>query len=245
MTTRIYYSEPIEHHDILLKNNDAHHLMTVLRQKVGDTVILFDGCNTEYHAVIARAEKKQLWLTVLDTQKINRESPLHIHLIQGVSKGDRMDWVVQKAVELGVSRITPVYTQHSAVKRDHTKMDKKIDHWQKIAISACEQCGRNVIPQIDAIGDLVDIYSICSNTNTQTIRWILHPKVDSIYSLPMKPITHATLLIGPEGGFSALEVSQAHAAGYTPVTVGSRILRTETAAIAAIATLQTAFGDWF
>lgn len=262
MTTRIYYplaeAQEISHEfqkqsNLLLEGNSAHHLITVLRRKVGDPVILFDGNNTEYHTIIEKMDKKRIWLTLTKKITINRESPLSIHLMQGISKGDRMDWVVQKSVELGVASITPILTQHAAVKLDPERMLKKVEHWQNIAISACEQCGRNIIPIINPIIHFSDVFSDNRHqlhTLDQSIRWILHPAV-SLSGSPSKNspphqsvITHAELLIGPEGGFSAEEVSQAQLNNYQPITLGPRILRTETAAVAAISALQTYFEHW-
>lgn len=239
---------------IFLEGNAAHHLITVLRCKAGDEITLFDGRNTEYQTVVDKIDKKKLWLTFINKKIVDRESPLSIRLIQGISKGDRMDWVVQKSVELGISRISPIFTQHGAVKLDTDRMLKKQAHWQNIAISACEQCGRNRIPMIDPIRHFSDV--IESEQNIADIRWILHPEnlTPDMPPLEYPPFEEGgaggnfksfQLLVGPEGGFSEQEVSQAHSSGYTAMRLGPRILRTETAAIAAICALQTQFGDWF
>ncbi len=251
MTTRIYYPTisfdiPLSD-NILLEGNSAHHLISVLRRKVGDAVILFDGQNQEYHTLIEKLEKKRLWLTLQEKIMINRESPLSIHLIQAISKGDRMDWVVQKATELGISRITPILTQHGAVKLEADRMAKKVDHWQSIAISACEQSERNVVPVIEPICRFSDVLMLNAETqNAHTLSWILHCRNidENQFQELSNTITHAKILIGPEGGFSESEVSEACKAGYIIRALGPRILRTETAAIAAISVLQTHFGDW-
>lgn len=243
MTTRIYYPEIIHDENILLEGSGAHHLITVLRKKIGEEIILFDGDNAEYHTVINQIDKKRLWLTLKCKKNINRESPLSIHLIQAISKGDRMDWVVQKAVELGVARITPVITQHGAVKLDAERMAKKVEHWQNIAVSACEQCGRNYVPKIEAIVTFSDLFQEKMLESSE--KWILHPEQGKIpLSPPLKKGGNAiTLLIGPEGGFSSEEVQKACSAGYQAMSLGPRILRTETAAITAIAILQAYQGD--
>lgn len=261
MTTRIYYPELPESPTLLVEGNSAHHLVTVLRRQLGDTVILFDGKNREYHTVIERLEKKRLWLSIKKRLEIDRESPLLVHLFQGISKGDRMDWVVQKAVELGVNEITPILTQHGVVKLDNERMLKKVDHWQNIAIGACEQCGRNMVPKINSIVSLTDVF--LQQNDFYAMRWILHPAETENSSSPLLEKTSSLseaivgsgnaiptlnkiqLLIGPEGGFSKIEVAQALKTGYKAVTLGPRILRTETAAIAAIAALQAYFENWF
>lgn len=242
-----------DNNEILLEGNGAHHLLNVLRCREGDEVILFDGISGEYHTKIARKEKKRLVLTLIEHKVIQRESPLSLHLMQSISKGDRMDFVVQKAVELGVTRITPLITQHGAVKLDADRMIKKVEHWRQIAMSACEQCGRNTIPQIDPITTWSDMLVQLREDDKPNVseefmlRWILHPDTDSMHQISkmaQKIVLAAKIFIGPEGGFSANEVAVARAAGYTAITVGPRILRTETAAIAAITLLQTLFGDF-
>lgn len=253
--TRIYtpHISLSDNNEILLEGNGAHHLLNVLRVREGDEVILFDGLSGEYHSRIASKEKKRLTLSLLEHKTIQRESPLSLHLMQSISKGDRMDFVVQKAVELGVTRITPIITQHGAVKLDADRMLKKVDHWRQIAISACEQCGRNTIPQIDPIttwSNMLEQLRDDEKTSVSEefiVRWILHPNADSMHQISkiaQKIVLAAKIFIGPEGGFSENEVATARAAGYTAITVGPRILRTETAALAAITLLQTLFGDF-
>lgn len=242
---RVYYPYLATHstsNDLLLEGNKAHHIINVLRCKSGQHLILFDGQNTEYEVIIEKIEKKQLWLCVKKKTLITRESPLYIHLIQGISKGERMDLVVQKATELGVSRITPIYTQHGAVSLSTDRVQKKEEHWKNIMVSACEQCGRNTIPICDPIQSFTE--ALKQHTNKYSARWILNPYEEGTRTFSSHSVESAQLLIGPEGGFSSFEVSQAHEAGFTSLQLGPRILRTETAAIAAITTLQAAFGDF-
>lgn len=242
---RVYYPDLaniLSIKKICLDGKKAHHILNVLRCKTGQPLVLFNGKNKEYHAVINRIDKKNIWIDLISEAVIQRESPLHIHLIQGVSKGDRMDWVIQKATELGVSRITPIYTQHCAIsfKKDH--LQKKEEHWNNIIISACEQCGRNTLPALDSIQS----FSETIHDAFEGARWILDPHdshSSTLYSENLNP-KKIQLLIGAEGGFSSFEVSQAHQAGFTSLKLGPRILRTETAAIAAIAILQATFGDF-
>ncbi len=218
--------------------------MNVLRCKVGQNLVLFDGQNQEYDALIEKIEKKNLWVKVTNKKVVQRESPLYIHLIQGISKGERMDLVIQKATELGVSRITPIYTQHGAVSLNLERMQKKEEHWKNIIINACEQCGRNIIPNCDPIQSFSEALEI--PFDKMDARWILDPHESSLKYSPSseKNIQSVQLLIGPEGGFSSSEVSQAHTAGFSSLLLGPRILRTETAAIAAITALQATFGDF-
>ncbi len=250
---RIYYPQLTSFKDtqveFQLEGKAAHHILTVLRRKAGDTLILFDGQNNEYSTLITQIDKKRLWVRLIDSQTINRESALNIHLIQGISKGERMDWVVQKATELGVSCITPVHTQHGAVSLNNERTLKKQEHWENIIISACEQCGRNSLPLLNPIQSFSDMLS-CTKKAENEAYWILHPENEN--KSPLHPLykggrrgnfSAIHLLIGPEGGFSTSEVMQANKAGFEPIQFGPRILRTETAAIAVIAALQTLLGD--
>jgi 16S rRNA (uracil1498-N3)-methyltransferase len=242
---RVYYPDlaTLSTSNILcLDGKKAHHIINVLRCKIGQNLILFDGLNTEYGVVIEKIEKKHLWLAITKETIVQRESPLYIHLIQGISKGERMDLVVQKATELGVSRITPIYTQHGAVSLSTDRMQKKEEHWKNIMISACEQCGRNTIPICDPIQSFTEALEPCDNE--QSARWILNPYKGEAKAVSPLSLKSAQLLIGPEGGFSSFEVSQAHEAGFISLQLGPRVLRTETAAIAAITTLQATYGDF-
>lgn len=239
--TRIYYPITILSPTIILEGQSAHHVLTVLRRKLGDMLTLFDGKNKEYQTSIIRMDKKQLELAILQENTISRESPLKIHLIQGISKGERMDWVVQKATELGVSRISPIITQHGAVSLKGDRSHKKQEHWGNIIINACEQCGRNKLPELDPIQSFSDL--LLTPPVENITRWILHPNDSFGSKNSQSHLTHIQLLIGPEGGFSTTEVLQAHQAGFCSLLLGPRILRTETAAIAAISALQAIYGD--
>jgi 16S rRNA (uracil1498-N3)-methyltransferase len=170
------------------------------------------------------------------------ESALQIRLLQGLSKGDRMDTVVQKATELGVQRISPLLTDHSVVKLDGARAIRRHEHWQKIAQSACEQCGRNIVPTIDEVIALNNWYD--QNRDDAGTRLILCPEAGTPLSSAGRPDAGLTLLIGPEGGFSMSEYECAAAAGFSAVSLGPRILRTETATIAAVSAVQTLWGDF-
>ena len=227
--------------DIELRGDPAHYVGRVLRLGPGDEVTLFDGRGSEYPSVILSVTKNAV--TLLPGEAVNRniESPLYIHLLQGISRGERMDFVVQKATELGVAKITPVQTEHSVVRLDAKRGDKRAAHWRGIATSACEQCGRNVLPEIDSPVTLRNWLG--ENHDGSGARVILRPGADA--TLAAAPVADGaiTVLIGPEGGFSDSEYEAAAAAGFCEVGFGPRVLRTETAALAIVAALQALHGD--
>jgi 16S rRNA (uracil1498-N3)-methyltransferase len=218
---------------------DVHqHAVQVLRLKPGATIKLFDGQGLEYKAELQAVSKRESTVRLIEKVIIQNESPLAITLIQGISRGDRMDYTLQKAVELGVSKIVPVITSRCHVQLSGTRTDKKRAHWQGVMISACEQSGRNVLPEL---AEIQHFDAMLADYN-HGLRLILDPTAEQgMKSLGAQ--TEATLLIGPDGGFSETEVQQAVAAGCQATRFGPRILRTETAAISAIAVLQTLWGD--
>lgn len=206
----------------------------------GAELVLFDGSNHIFHATLAEVGKKQITATIHSQQLDDRESPLPIHLGQVISRGDRMEFTIQKSVELGVSTITPLWSERCGVKLDGERQDKKIQQWQKIAISACEQCGRNVIPEIRPIMKLTDW---CKEQDGM-LKLNLHPRADyTLKSLPNLPKEGVRLLIGSEGGLSAEEIAMTEQQGFTEVLLGKRVLRTETASLATITALQILYGD--
>lgn len=217
----------------------GQHVGVVLRMQVGDALTLFNGKNSEFQAIIVSVKKKQVMVQIISEQTINRESPLNIHLGQALSKGDKMELVVQKAVELGVYRITPLITERSVLKLEGDRIVKKINQWQSIAIAACEQCGRNVVPIIDAPISLNEF----TNSIQTAARWILHTEGNKTWRNYPLPAEEITLLIGPEGGFSDSEVQVAKERYFLPLSLGPRILRTETAAISVLSLLQAVSGD--
>lgn len=227
--------------ELELDEERTRYVAAVLRLRVGDEVALFNGKGGEFAASITEASRRNVHLRVGEHREREVESPLRMHLVQGVSRGERMDLVVQKATELGVSRITPVLTGRSVVRLGGDKSVKRSAHWAKIAQGACEQCGRNVIPSIDTPQSF-DGW-LASATTRDAQRVVLRPgAVRTLANL-----AHAgrewQLLIGPEGGLSDTELEQAVSAGFVPCVLGPRVLRTETAAIAALAVLQARYGD--
>ena len=219
----------------------ARYLGRVLRLRVGDPVIVFNGTGTAFSADIAAFSRSGAVLAVRDAVTMTSESPLKVHLVQGISRGERMDFVVQKATELGVKRITPLLTERGVVKLDSARAEKRRQHWQKVAASACEQSGRVRLPLLDAPEHL-DAW-LGAKPQHAELDVILRPDAAQSLSGIDRPATKVCILIGPEGGFSDAEYQLAEAAGFVGVSLGPRVLRTETAAAAALAILQARWGD--
>ncbi|CAM2740242.1 16S rRNA (uracil(1498)-N(3))-methyltransferase [Legionella worsleiensis] len=217
----------------------GQHVAVVLRMQAGEPLTLFCGDNREYSAVIERVKKKQVHVAIKEVKEVNRESPLSVHLGQAISKGDRMELVMQKAVELGVASITPLLTERCAVKLDKERMAKKVNQWQNIVISACEQSGRNVIPPVHPPLLLEDYLGLANAAS----KYILHPEGKKTWRDYPIGSSDISLIIGPEGGWSDDEIKLACQSEYLPLSLGPRILRTETAAITALSVLQAVGGD--
>ena len=217
----------------------SHHVAVVLRKQPGAELTLFNGENWECGALITVVKKKQVLVSLTHPQEINKESPLAIHLGQAISKGDRMELVMQKAVELGVASITPLWTQRSVVKLEQERLVKKIQQWQAIAISACEQSGRNTVPKINQPLTL-EQYLLQQQAS---LKLILHTEGNKTWRHYAINQASIALIIGPEGGLTDEEVTLACQMGYFPLSLGPRILRTETAAISALSILQAVGGD--
>ncbi|WES67493.1 16S rRNA (uracil(1498)-N(3))-methyltransferase [Superficieibacter sp. HKU1] len=237
---RIYHPAPLSvGQDIALSDDAANHVGRVLRMTAGQPVQLFDGSNRVFDAEITRADKKNVIVNVQRCEADNRESPLHIHLGQVMSRGEKMEFTIQKSIELGVSLITPLFSERCGVKLDAERLNKKIQQWQKIAIAACEQCGRNQIPEIRPA---MDLEAWCAEPD-EGLKLNLHPRASaSINTLPL-PVERVRLLIGPEGGLSADEIAMTAQYQFTDILLGPRVLRTETTALTAITALQVRFGD--
>ena len=237
---RIYHPEPLSPNlEIALSDDAANHVGRVLRMGPDHQLQLFDGSNQVFDARITHADKKSVRVQVLSAAEDNRESPLHLHLGQVMSRGEKMDFTIQKSIELGVNVITPLFSERCGVKLDAERLNKKIQQWQKIAIAACEQCGRNRIPEIRPAMDLEDW---CAEPD-EGLKLNLHPRASqSINTLPL-PVQRVRLLIGPEGGLSADEIAMTAQHQFTDILLGPRVLRTETTALTAITALQVRFGD--
>lgn len=238
--TRIHTTQRLHGNTVIkLEPEPSHHLARVLRLSVGDAVTLFDGYGGEYPGEISAIDKKHVSVNTGAHVPRDNESPLHIHLGVAVSRGERMDWIVQKSTELGVAAITPLSTEHTGVRLTGERAQKKIQHWRQIAISACEQCDRNRPPEIHALQPLEQWLAA---TPTAERKFVLHHRADAIDVTREAP-ARVALLIGPEGGLSASEIALAEQAGYVSLQLGPRVLRTETAPLAAIAILQGWWGD--
>ncbi|MDP7591312.1 MAG: 16S rRNA (uracil(1498)-N(3))-methyltransferase [Litorilituus sp.] len=242
---RIYQQSDFALNTIIRLSDDAFgHIVRVLRLSLGDTVILFNGKEPlQYHAKLIDISKKKASAEIISQETVSNESPVTIHLGQGISRGDRMDYTLQKSVELGVNKITPLFTERCGVKLSAERLAKKREQWQKIVISACEQSGRCMVPEVTEPCFLQDWL----DEQSSDLKLNLHPKAKhSIMSLPFsfkENNQQVKLLIGPEGGLSDEEINLANQAEFQDVLLGPRVLRTETASLTAITALQCRFGD--
>ena len=240
MATRIFHPQTLSANSTTqLTDSAAGHVSRVLRMNTGDTLHLFDGNGGYFEAIIAEISKKSVSVNVGDFIANCTESPLRVHIGQGISRGEKMDFTIQKATELGVCEITPLITERCGVKLQEDRWQKKLDHWQQVAISACEQCGRNIVPQIHPPISLQNWLTQATNE----LKLNLHPSAKHGINGLAAPQNGVRLLIGSEGGLSDNEIQQAAQNGFESILLGKRVLRTETAALTALAALQTRFGD--
>ena len=241
-TPRIYHSKPLKGlEELTLDPQAAKHLLTVLRLKAGAPLILFDGSGFEFQAVIEEIGKKDLWVKLGNSHGPAVESPLRITLAQGVSRGERMDYTVQKATELGVTEIVPVLTERSVVKLDTDNGAKKREHWQGVVIGATEQSGRVRVPEVRAP---VTLATFLANLRDAGQKLLLDPLGGAAAMDLARPSDGGVmLLVGPEGGLSEHERNLAARVGFMGLKLGPRILRTETAALVALSLLQSQWGD--
>ncbi len=228
--------------EIQLDAERARYLARILRLRAGDALTVFNGENGEFAASISAIDKGSGTLLVDSHIETATESPLKVHLVQGISRGEKMDYVVQKATELGVKRITPVFAKYGVVKLDAKRAAKRRAHWQGVAESACEQCGRIRPPLIDEPLPLNTWFG--EQTGDADIDLILLPRAATALTSITAPKTKVCMLIGPEGGFSSSECDDANEVGFKAVSLGPRILRTETAAAAALTVAQSLWGDF-
>jgi 16S rRNA (uracil1498-N3)-methyltransferase len=244
MLTRIYFSGELRPRtDCRLPREQAHHVARVLRLAQGDALTLFNGDGAEYEAVVARVAKDAVIVRVGEAREAARESPLAIVLGQALSSGERMDYTVQKAVELGVAAIHPLAAARSVVRLAGERAEKRVAHWQAVVVSACEQSGRNRVPPVAPVAELA-AWLARPAAGGDALRLLLSPGgATGLRDLP-RPAGPIVLLAGPEGGLTPEEEAAARHCGYTPVRIGPRVLRTETAAVAALAALQALWGDF-
>lgn len=235
--SRFYINQPLQPGTVELPEASAHYISRVLRMKAGDALQLFDGSGQEYPAVLSSVGKRAVTAELEAAVSGQPVSRLHTHLGQVLSRGERMDWAIQKATELGVTEITPLFSERCEVRLNDERMQKRLEHWQQVAISACEQCGRSQVPVINLPMPLADWQQ---QVNAE-LKLVLHPQAASLDS-HMPPASLA-LLIGPEGGLSDNEVAAAQNAGFQAACFGPRVLRTETAPIVALSLAQHLWGD--
>lgn len=236
--SRFYLDAPLEAGEHRLEGDLAHYIGRVLRLAPGAPVQVFNGSGQEWTGEIIEVSKRLVSVRLDAARPGLAESPLRVHLGQAMSRGERMDWAIQKAVELGASEITPLFTERCEVKLQGERADKRQAHWQQIAISACEQCGRSLVPKVHPptlldtwLGDL-----------RSDLKLVLHHRTEHSLASLERPESLA-LLIGPEGGLSSEEIRRAQACGFKPACFGPRVMRTETAPIAALAVAQYLWGD--
>lgn len=238
---RIYIDIPLNtQKTIVLDERAFQHTVKVLRLREGAEIILFNGAGGEYSAHLHQVTKKKATAQLDQYIDNNCESPLSTHLALGISKGERMDFAIQKAVELGITDITPLYTERCVVNLDNRREEKRMEHWRGVIISACEQSGRNSVPELH---QPVDIKRDFSALPVCELKLILSPYVTKCLKDINPPGKSVMILIGPEGGLSKQEIEMAEKYKFNAVRMGPRILRTETAALTAISAIQILWGD--
>jgi len=236
--SRFFIDTPLSLGEHELPEAQAHYIARVLRMAEGDALQVFDGSGQEFRGILVEVGKKRVRISLDESFAGQPESPLRIHLGQGLSRGERMDWAIQKATELGVDQITPIFSERCEVRLKDERADKRLLHWRQVAISACEQCGRSKVPVIHPPLLLADWLK----QTAADLKLVLHPVAQPLES-HARPETLA-FLIGPEGGLSDAEVEQAQGTGFLPARLGPRVLRTETAPVVALAVAQQLWGDF-
>ncbi|MFK3792089.1 16S rRNA (uracil(1498)-N(3))-methyltransferase [Pseudomonas piscis] len=236
--SRFFIDTPLSLGEHELPEAQAHYIARVLRMAEGDALQVFDGSGQEFRGTLVEVGKKRVRISLDESFAGQPESPLRIHLGQGLSRGERMDWAIQKATELGVDQITPIFSERCEVRLKDERADKRLLHWRQVAISACEQCGRSKVPVIHPPLLLADWLK----QTAADLKLVLHPVAQPLES-HARPGSLA-FLIGPEGGLSDAEVEQAQGAGFLPARLGPRVLRTETAPVVALAVAQQLWGDF-
>jgi len=238
--SRLHVTGPLRTGQTLsLPRDPAHYVARVLRLKPGDGLVVFDGNGGEFQSIITTAARHTVQIRVGEHRPLERESPLAVTLALGISRGERMDYAIQKAVELGVDTVAPLLTERCGVHLEPRRASQRQAHWQRIGISACEQCGRNRLPEIRAVSTLGEWLT----TAPSAPGLVLAPDAERPITALEHPGQALTLLIGPEGGLSAQELDLALKAGFQAIRLGPRVLRAETAAVAALTAVQTCWGD--
>jgi 16S rRNA (uracil1498-N3)-methyltransferase len=251
--TRVFVEGELQSGSVVeLPRETGAHLAKVLRARSGDEVVLFNGDGREFTGAVEKVQGSRVSASIGAARIMDRESPFQLTLVQCVPRGDRMDFIVQKATELGVVRIIPVLSQRSVVRLDDAQAASKQVHWRAVAVSACEQCGRNRLPSVAAPQPLLNyLGALAQATEDTSLRLVLEPEgarrtargAQSIDIASPQSVSRAEIAIGPEGGFAPEELEAFDLSAFSRVALGPRVLRTETAAIAAIVVLQARFGD--
>ena len=243
--TRMYFPGELQPgRACALAPSQAHHALRVLRLKRGDPVTLFNGDGAEYASVVVEANRDRVALDVTARESRDREAPFAVTLAQVVSSGERMDYTIQKAVELGVAAIQPLEARRSVVRLSAERAVRRVQHWQGVAIAACEQCGRNRVPSVLPLAQFDGFLATRGSVKDEEQRVLLSPRAPLRLSELDPPRGSLVMLSGPEGGFTPDEARAAETAGFLPVRLGPRVLRTETAAVAALAAMQALWGDF-
>jgi len=227
--------------EVLLPEQAGEHVARVLRLERGHPLILFNGDGREYDATLASLAKRAVTAAIHAVREVNREAPLRLTLAQGIARGEKMDWILQKATELGVARIVPLVTERTEVKLDEERAERRLAHWNSVIAGACEQSGRNLLPPLEAPTRLDRWLGALSDT--AALRLALLPEGDTTPRALPPPDGGAILVVGPEGGLSDNDHALLRQTGFRALRLGPRILRTETAGIAALAALQALHGD--
>jgi len=239
---RVYLPQPlVTGETLILDDTAAHHVKQVLRLGPGAAIRVFDGNGSEHHASLLDVQRTRVTVGIGAAYTSNTGSSLNITLAQGIPRGDRMDFILQKAVELGVSSIQPLWMERSQARTKGERLEKRMRHWQKVMINACEQCGRSTLPDLGRAADYR--HWLAAGPAGET-RLLLDPGAGNTLPGLDPPRQPVLLLVGPEGGVSDLELQQAGHAGFTPIALGPRVLRTETAALAVLAGMQFMWGDF-
>jgi len=239
--SRIYVQQPLARGQRCeLPAQAAHHVARVLRLRPGDPLVLFNGTGLEFDACVHHVSGRGVGVEVLDAHRVERESPLCVRLGLALSRGRRIDVAIQKAVELGVAHITPLATARSVVRLDTARAEARSEHWRGIVVDACEQCGRNRVPETAPVADLGEWFE---RERSAALGLALSPGAATPLASLAPPRGTLALLVGPEGGLSPEERARARAAGFREVSLGPRVLRTETAVAAALTAAQVLWGD--
>ena len=219
----------------------VHHALRVLRLAVGDRIVLFTGAGGEFAATLARADKREALARIDVFDPVERESDFTVTLVQGIAANDAMDHAVRRAVELGAAAIQPVLTTRSARVPDGERGEKRLAHWRQIVVAACEQCGRNLVPEVRGV---VPLEHWLATRNAEATGLVLSPTADVAIAATPRPQHALDMLVGPEGGFTADEIALAQRSGMAAVRLGPRVLRAETAALASLAAINALWGDF-